>query len=127
MSVTDEAVSDLRGVGQTTSKRRTGEELAHQYVRHSLWEQESLEAMNGVLFGCLDPEVAAMQQRKAVYDEERRMSEGSDSCWSDAGSDSSSVIEQKVDGGPQVQEEATAVVEVETGVEETAGVDSSCA
>jgi hypothetical protein len=94
-------------------------------VGHSLWEQETLEAMNGVLFGCLDLEVAAGQQKKAVYDEERRMSEGSDSCWSDADSDSSSVTEQEVDGGPQVQEEATVVVEVETGVEETAGAEAA--
>ena len=31
-------------------------------VEHSLWEQETLEAMNGVLFGCLEPEVGAMQR-----------------------------------------------------------------
>ena len=31
MSATDEAVSDLRGVGQKTSKRRKGEVLAHQH------------------------------------------------------------------------------------------------
>ena len=74
-------------------------ELAQHFtvhpVGHSLWEQESLEAMDGVLFGCLDPEVAAMQRKKAVYDEERRLSEGSDSCWSDADSDSSSVVERE--------------------------------
>ena len=65
-------------------KRRRGEELAHQPVRHSLWEQDSLEALNELLFGSLDGEVGALQERKAVYDEERRPSAGRDSCWSDA-------------------------------------------
>ncbi len=36
MSVIDEAMSDLREVVQMTSKRKRGEELAHQHVRHSL-------------------------------------------------------------------------------------------
>jgi hypothetical protein len=63
-------MSDLRGVGLLTGKRKRGDELAHQTVRHSLWEQDSLEAHNEVLFGCLDGEVEALQLRKAVYDEE---------------------------------------------------------
>ena len=66
------------------------DELAHQPVRHSLWEQDSLEAHNEVLFGCLDGEVEALQMREAVYDEERRLSDGSDSCWSYSGSGSGS-------------------------------------
>ena len=80
MAVTDEAMSDLRGVGLLSGKRKRGDELARQTVRHSLWEQASLEAHNEVRFGCLDGEVEALQQRKAVYDEERRLSDGSDSC-----------------------------------------------
>ena len=35
MSATDEALSDLRGVGLLTGKRKREEELAHQPVRHS--------------------------------------------------------------------------------------------
>ena len=65
-----------------TGKRKREDELAHQPMRHSLWEQDSLEALTEVLFGCLDGEIEALQQRKAVYDEERRLSDGSDSCWS---------------------------------------------
>ena len=80
------------------AKRKRADKLSQQPARHSLWEQESLEAMNEVLFGCLDPEVAALQQRKAEYDEERRLSEGSDSCWSDTDSDSSDVAELVVAG-----------------------------
>ena len=37
MSATDEALSDLRGVGRPTGKRKGGDELAHQPVRHSLY------------------------------------------------------------------------------------------
>ena len=36
-----------------------------------MWEQSSLEAYNKLLFGCLGGEVAALQQRKAEYDEAR--------------------------------------------------------
>ena len=54
MLATDEAMSDLRGVGLMTGKRKRGDELAHQPVRHSLWEQGSLEAHNELLFGNLD-------------------------------------------------------------------------
>ena len=92
-------------------------------VEHSLWEQETLEAMNGVLFGCLEPEVEAMQRKKAVYDHERGLSEGSDSCWSD--SDSSSAVEGEVDEEPQVQGEATAAVEAEIVVEAAAEVGAA--
>ena len=49
-----------------------------------------------MLFGNLDGEVEALQQRKAVYDEERRLSDGSDSCWSCSDSDSGSVAELEV-------------------------------
>ena len=55
------------------SKRKRVDELPQQPARHSLWEQDSLEALNEVLFGCLDDEVEALQQRRAVYDEERRL------------------------------------------------------
>jgi hypothetical protein len=87
MAETDEALSDIR-VGVSAGKRKRGEELAHKHVMHSLWEQGSLEAYNELLFGCLDDEVEALQQSKAEYDEARRLSDGSDSCWSYSGSDS---------------------------------------
>ena len=63
-----------------------------------------------MLFGCLDGEVEALQQRKVVYDEERRLSDGSDSCWSYLGSDSSSETELEVDSVPLVLEGAVVVV-----------------
>ena len=59
MTETDEALSDIR-VGVLAGKRKRGEELAHQHVRHALWEQGSLEAYNELLFGCLDGEVEAL-------------------------------------------------------------------
>ena len=37
-SATDDALSDIRGKGMLAGKRKKGEELAHQHVRHSLWE-----------------------------------------------------------------------------------------
>ena len=77
-------------------KRKRENELTQQPARHSLWEQGSLEAHNEWLFGCLDGEVVALQQRKAEYDEERRLSEGSDSCWSGADSDTDSAAELEV-------------------------------
>ena len=80
MAVTDEARSDLRRTGLLSAKRKRGEELASQAVRHSLWEQDSLEAHNELLFGHLEPEVVALQQRKAEYDEKRRLSEGGRWC-----------------------------------------------
>ena len=73
-------------VGKLAGKRKRGDELAHQYVRYSLWEQDSLEAHNAFLFGCLDGEVEALHQREAVYDEAMRLSDGSD-CWSCTDSD----------------------------------------
>ena len=42
MAVTDVAISDLRGVGLLSGKRKRGDELVHQTVRHSLWEQGPL-------------------------------------------------------------------------------------
>ena len=71
MAETDEALSDNR-MRVLSGKRKRGEELAHQHVRHSLWEQDTLEAYNELLFGCLDEEVEALQQSKAQYDEVRK-------------------------------------------------------
>ena len=79
--------------------RQQGRELASQPVRHSLWEQDSLEALNELLGG-LDGEVEALQQRKAEYDEERRLSDESDSCWNHSGSDSGNVTELEVGNKP---------------------------
>jgi len=114
MAVTDEALSDLRRTGLLSGKRKRGEEMASQVVRHSLWEQDSLEAHNELLFGHLEPEVGALQQRKAEYDEERRLSEGSDSCWSDADSDTDSTAELEVAEEPLAVEGA-AVVATQAG------------
>ena len=50
--------------GMLSGKRKRGVVLAHQTVRHSLWEQDSLEAYNELLFGNLDGEVEALQQRR---------------------------------------------------------------
>ena len=80
MDATDGVVADLRGGRVLVGKRKREGELDSRPVRHSLWEQGSLEAYNEVLFGNLDADVEALQQRKAMYDEERRLSEGSDSC-----------------------------------------------
>ena len=66
MSATDEALSDLRGVGLLTGKRKRGKELTHQPVGYSLWEPGSLGGHNELLFGCLDGEVEALHQREAV-------------------------------------------------------------
>ena len=49
MAETDEALSDIR-VRVLAGKRKRGEELAHQHVRHSLWKQGSLEAYIELLF-----------------------------------------------------------------------------
>ena len=87
-------------LGDWLARERGGGELAHQPVRHSLWEQGPLGAHNGVLFGCLDGEVGALQQRKAVYDGERRLFDGSDSCWSCSDSDSGSEAVPKLGIGP---------------------------
>ena len=77
---------------------------------HSLWEQGSLEAYNEVLFGCLDGEVEALQQRKAGYGEARRLSDASDSCWSNTGSCSDSAAEIEVDIEPIALEGAVVAV-----------------
>ena len=115
MAVTDKVLSDLRRTGLLAGKRKRGEELAGQAVRHSLWEQDSLEAHNELLFGHLEGEVGALQQRKAAYDEERRLSEGSDSCWSGADSDTDSAVELEVVKEPLEGEGA--VVEAAQGGE----------
>ena len=47
VAATDEALSDLKGVGEPAGKRERGEELAHLPVRHPLWGQGSLEVCNG--------------------------------------------------------------------------------
>ena len=87
-------------VGEQTGKRKKRDEQAHQPVRHSLWEQGPLEAYNELLFGYLDGEVEALQRRKAVYDETRRQSDGSDTCGSCSDSDSGSVAELEVGNEP---------------------------
>ena len=53
MEAADGAVAEIRGV-VLGGKRRREEELDGQPVRHSLWEQGSLEAYNERLFGYLD-------------------------------------------------------------------------
>ena len=110
MDAVDEAVSDLKEVGLSSGKRKREEVLDDQPVRHSLWEQGSLEAYNEVLFGYLDGEVEALQQRKADYDEKRRLSEGSDSCWSGACSDSDSAAVTEVGTEPIALEGAVVAV-----------------
>ena len=92
MEAADGAVAEIRRV-VLGDQRKKEEELEGQPVRHSLWEQDTLEAYNELLFGSLDAEVEAVQQRRAIYDEERRLSEGSDSCWSGAESDSNNAAE----------------------------------
>ena len=117
MAVTDEAMSDMRGTGLLSGKRKRGDGLAHQIVRHSLWEQDSLDAYNELLFGCLDGEVEALRQRKAEYDKERRMSDESESCWSNSGSDSDSTSELEVGSEPPTLEGAVVVTTQGGGVE----------
>ena len=68
-------------------------------MKHSLWEQESLEALNEVLSGLLEDEVRALRQSRADYDEARRLSEGSDSCWSDSDGGSGSESTAELDIG----------------------------
>jgi hypothetical protein len=65
MEAADGAVAEMRGV-VLGGRRRSGKELDGQPVRHSLWEQGTMEAYNELLFGNLDAEVEAMQQRRAV-------------------------------------------------------------
>ena len=86
---------------EQTGEGKRGDEPAHQLVRHSLWEHSSLEAYNELPFGstAADGEVAALQQRKAEYDEARRQSDGSDICGSCSDNDSGSVVELEVERG----------------------------
>ena len=95
--------------GEQTGKRERGDELAHQPVRHSLWEQGSLEAYDELLFSCRDREVEALQRKRAVYDEAGRQSDGSDTSGSCSDSDSSSVIELEVGSEPPALEGAGVV------------------
>ena len=76
-----------------------------------MWEQSSLEAYNELLFGCLDEEPEAMQQRKAAYDGARRQYDRSDTCarGSCSDSDSGSVAELEVDSVPTALESAVVV------------------
>ena len=60
MDATAEAVSDLKGVGLLSGKRKREEELGAQPMRHSLWKQGSLEACNERLVGYLDSEMEAL-------------------------------------------------------------------
>ena len=95
--------------GELAGKRKRGDELAHQPVMHSLWEQDSLEAYTEVLFGCLDSEVEALRRRRVEYHEARRLSDGSDSCWSGADSDSDSEAELEAGTRPPTLEGAVVV------------------
>lgn len=85
---------------ELAGKMKRGSELAHQRVRHPLWGQDSLEAHNELLLGCLDGEVEALQQRKAMYGEARRLYDGGGSCWSYSDSDSGSGAELEVGSEP---------------------------
>jgi hypothetical protein len=92
--------------GERAGKRKRRHKLAQQPVRHSLWEQDSLEALNEVLAGRLEGEVRALKRRKAEYDEARRLSDGSDSCWSDSDGDSVNESTPELDIGPPALEGA---------------------
>ena len=61
-----------------------------------------------MLAGLLEGEVRALKQRKTDYDEARRQSDGSDSCWSGADSDTDSAAELKVVSEPSALEGAAA-------------------
>ena len=50
-----------------------------------------------------------MKQRKADYDEARRLSDGSDSCWSDSDGDSGNETAPELDIGPPTLEGAGAM------------------
>ena len=52
------------------------------------------------MLGCLDGEVEALQQRKAMYGEARRLYDGGGSCWSYSDSDSGSGAELEVGSEP---------------------------
>ena len=94
--------------------------LGGQYVWHPLWGQGPPEAYTEVLFGNLDGVVEALQQRKAVYGGERRLIEGSGSCWSNTGSDPDSA-EIEVDIEP-IPLEGVVVAAIQDGEEECAAV-----
>ena len=94
---------------EQASKERAWHKLAQQPVRHSLWEQESLEAMNEVLSGLLKDEVRALRQSRTDYDEARRLSEGSDSCWSDSEDELGSEPTPELDIGLPASEGAEVV------------------
>ena len=57
-----------------------------------------MEAYNELSFGCLDPEVAVLQQDKAESDEARRRSDGGDTSGDCSDGDSGSVAELVVEG-----------------------------
>jgi hypothetical protein len=103
---------ELEGVNRRLAgKRKRRHKLAQQPVWHSLWEQDSLEALNEALSGSLEGEVRALKRRKADYDEARRQSDGthgSDSCWSGADSDSDSAVELEVVNEPSALKGAAA-------------------
>ena len=92
--------------GEQAGKRKRRHKLAQQPVRHSLWKLDSLEAQNEVLAGLLEGKVRALRRRKAEYDEARRLSDGSDSCWSDPDGDSDNESAPELDIGPPAPEEA---------------------
>ena len=96
-------------------KRKRKNELAQQPVRHLLWEQGSLEAHDEVLFGHLEGEVRASKQRKANYDETRRLHEGSDSCWIDSEGDSCNETAPELGTGPPALEDAMLVTALGDG------------
>ena len=63
-------------------------------------------------------------QKKAEYDEERRLSEGSDSCWSNTGSDSDSAAKIEVDIGP-IALKCAVVAVIQGGEEESTIVEQT--
>ena len=71
-----------------------------------------------MLSGLLEDEVRALRQSRADYDEARRPSEGSDSCWSDSGGDSSSESTPELDIGLPTPQGAGVVGAGVVGVEE---------
>ena len=60
-----------------------------------------------------------------MYDGERRLSEGSDSCWSNASNDSNSAAEIEVDIEPNAPEGDVMAV-IQRGEEESAAVEQAC-
>ena len=66
----------------------------------------------------VEDEVRALRQSKADYDEARRLSEGSDSCWSDSSGDSGSESTPELDIGLPTPQGAGVVGAEVVGVEE---------